>query len=194
MDPISIARWHVSIATLLLLFIALGGPVAAGAPVATAGDECPHPGSTPVAEGATPAYETLATPETATPASATHGKSLVDSTDLIQALETCDLTVETVDAVHQPFLQPESGVVLQLSGGSLDQPAEIQVFEYPDAESVAADAAQIGPDGNPLTMMIHWLATPHFFQSGRLIVLYIGDDQTVVDLLTALLGPPFAGG
>jgi hypothetical protein len=57
-----------------------------------------------------------------------------------------------------------------------------------------ADAAQIGPDGHPPTMMISWLATPHFYQAERLIVLYVGDDPMVVDLLTALLGPPFAGG
>lgn len=76
----------------------------------------------------------------------------------------------------------------------MGQPAEIQVFEYGDSESAAADAAEIGPDGNPSTTMISWLATPHFYRSDHLIVLYVGDDQAVVDLLSTLLGPPFAGG
>ena len=61
-------------------------------------------------------------------------------------------------------------------------------------QAAEADAAQIGPDGNPRTTMVTWIAPPHFFRADRLIVLYIGDDPTVVDLLTALLGPPFAGG
>jgi hypothetical protein len=119
---------------------------------------------------------------------------VIDRAGLIDALEACGFSVDTVDNVDQPFLQPESGTVLQLSGEGVAQPAELQVFEYRDAERAAADAAQIGPDGNPSTMMISWLATPHFYQAGQLIVLYVGDDQTVVDLLIGLLGPPFAGG
>ena len=39
-----------------------------------------------------------------------------------------------------------------------------------------------------------WMATPHFFKSGKLIVLYLGDDVAVMTLLTGLLGPQFAGG
>jgi len=31
----------------------------------------------------------------------------------------------------------------------------------------AADVEQIGPDGNPRTAMITWVAPPHFFRSGR---------------------------
>ena len=39
-----------------------------------------------------------------------------------------------------------------------------------------------------------WMATPHFFKSGKLIVLYLGDDVEVMTLLTGLLGPQFAWG
>ena len=44
-----------------------------------------------------------------------------------------------------------------------------------------------------LTTMISWIAPPHFYQVGRLIVFYIGSDQPTLDLLTAVLGPQFAG-
>lgn len=162
------------------------------------------PVATPDAEGlaldvATPIVSPvqatpIATPKTATPEGAGHSDPLTDYASLVDALRASGLTVDIVDTVEQPFLQPESGTVLGLSGGELGQPAEIQVFEYRDAESAAADATQIGPDGNPPTMMISWLATPHFFQAERLIVLYVGDYQQVVDLLTELLGPQFAGG
>ncbi len=38
-----------------------------------------------------------------------------------------------------------------------------------------------------------WVAPPHFFQEGRVLVLYAGADQTVLAALTELLGPQFAG-
>ena len=135
-----------------------------------------------------------ATPETANPESVTQSGPVDDRASLVNALRTAGLSVETVDTVEQPFLQTNSGTVVRVSGEEVTQPAELQVFEYQDAEGAAIDAAQIGPDGQPPTMMINWLATPHFYQAERLIVLYVGDDPMVVDLLTALLGPPFAGG
>ena len=42
--------------------------------------------------------------------------------------------------------------------------------------------------------MITWIDTPHFYKAGKIIVLYIGSDATVLDLLKGALGPQFAGG
>jgi hypothetical protein len=187
-----VVRWRTSVATLLLGLIIIGGPVASGQPVATPQPGCPEPGGTPVPVQATPDQQERATPEAATP-NAVVGGPVVDSASLVDALDACGVSIEAVGNVEQPFLQPESGTVLRLTGGELSQPVDVQVFEYRDAESAAADAAQIGPEGHPPTMMISWLATPHFFLSGQLIVLYVGEDQAVVDLLITLLGPPFAG-
>jgi len=148
----------------------------------------------PGVEPVVPSTPVDATPETATPDTLDQGETIIDRASLVNALRTAGFTIETVDTVEQPFLRPESGTVVLVSGGGVTQPAELQVFEYQDAEGAAVDAAQIGPDGHPPTMTISWLATPHFYQAERLIVLYVGDDPMVVDLLTALLGPPFAGG
>ncbi len=186
-----IVRWRTSVATLLLGLI-IGGPVASGQPVATPQPGCPEPGGTPVAVQATPDQQERATPEAATP-NAVVGGPVVDSASLVDALDACGVSIEAVGNVEQPFLRPESGTVLRLSGGELSQPVDVQVFEYRDAESATADAAMIGPDGNPTTTMILWIAPPHFFQAERVIVLYLGEDQAVVDLLITLLGPPFAG-
>jgi hypothetical protein len=41
--------------------------------------------------------------------------------------------------------------------------------------------------------MMSWMATPHFYKTGRILVLYVGDDQKVIDVLTGALGPQFAG-
>ncbi|MGI9067074.1 MAG: hypothetical protein ACR2HX_11820 [Pyrinomonadaceae bacterium] len=39
-----------------------------------------------------------------------------------------------------------------------------------------------------------WMATPHFFKTGKLIVLYVGGNQTILELLRTALGGQFAGG
>jgi hypothetical protein len=41
--------------------------------------------------------------------------------------------------------------------------------------------------------MMMWVATPHFYEAGKLIVLYVGEDSGVVGVLEEALGPQFAG-
>jgi hypothetical protein len=83
---------------------------------------------------------------------------------------------------------------VRLSGGTLAAPADVQLFEYGTAEAAATDAHQIRADGsgNP-TMIIDWIAPPHFFVKGRVLAIYLGNDRAVVNLLGSLLGPQFAG-
>ena len=38
-----------------------------------------------------------------------------------------------------------------------------------------------------------WVAPPHFYKAGRIIILYIGENATVMDVLNSLLGVQFAG-
>ena len=42
--------------------------------------------------------------------------------------------------------------------------------------------------------VVEWVATPHFYSAGTLLVLYVGDERRTLDALQRLLGPPFAGG
>jgi hypothetical protein len=118
---------------------------------------------------------------------------------LVDNLRAKGLTVEPVADVQQPFLRAQ-GTVLRVSGGALTQPAEIQSYDYNDtdlgmngSEAAAADASQIGPDGNPATSMITWVEPPHFFRKERAFVLYLGSDQAMLDILTELMGPQFSG-
>ena len=36
--------------------------------------------------------------------------------------------------------------------------------------------------------------TPHFYNNGKLIALYVGDHNDTIELLDGVLGPQFAGG
>ena len=41
--------------------------------------------------------------------------------------------------------------------------------------------------------MVTWVAAPHFFKSETAIVLYVGESSKVIEALTSVLGPQFAG-
>ena len=129
-----------------------------------------------------------------------HGGAVRDHVTFVDYLRSQGLTVEIVGEVQQPFLRAK-GTRLRVSGGELTRPAEIQSYHYDDmelkangVETAATDANGIAPDGNPKTMRISWVATPHFFHRERIIVLYLGDDPAVLALLTKALGQQFAGG
>lgn len=117
-----------------------------------------------------------------------HGNAVVDQVSLIDALRTAGATVALGDSVEQPFFAV-SGQIL------LVNQTEVQVFEYETAEAMETDASLVASDGASVgTTMISWIAPPHFYKTGRIIVLYIGEETAVLDLLNQALGVQFAGG
>ena len=110
-----------------------------------------------------------------------------DQASLVAALVATGATVETGEPISQPFFSVE-GNIIKVNG------ADIQLFEYENTEEMELDSSQIAPDGGSnATTMITWMDSPHFYKSGRLIVLYVGSDQTVLSLLENVLGSQFAG-
>ena len=70
----------------------------------------------------------------------------------------------------------------------------VQVFEYNDETAVKAEADTISPDGSSIgTSIVSWVGPPHFFQTGRIIVLYVGDNGEIIGLLEETIGPQIAG-
>ena len=68
---------------------------------------------------------------------------------------------------------------------------DVQVFEYRSIRAAELDAKKITDTRS--TSLAMWIAPPHFFTSGRLIVLYVGEVPSMLETLTELLGPQFAG-
>lgn len=125
--------------------------------------------------------ESLATPSAAAVSEVIHQASLID------ALRAQGAEVELGDPIEQAFFSV-TGQILKVNG------KDVQVFQYESAESMDIDAAQIAPDGGSIgTSMVTWVEAPHFFKSGRVLVLYVGEDQGVIDLLKGILGEQFAG-
>ncbi len=72
---------------------------------------------------------------------------------------------------------------------------DVQTFEYATEADARAEAARVSPDGSTIgTTMVGWVAPPHFFLAGRVLALYVGDNQAVLGPLQAVMGARFAGG
>ncbi len=125
-----------------------------------------------------------------------------DVTAFVADLGSMGVTVQVANEVQQSFLRAR-GARLCLSGAGITQPAQIQVHAYDDAPLAEADIRQISPDGGRVdipmpnggtAMMINeWIAPPHFFHQDRLVVLYLGSDPAILEILSGVLGPQVAG-
>ena len=171
--PGSGSRRYLLIAPALTLMLAF---VLAGCGAGTQ----PEPTTPP-----SPTQDTGAAPATATVAG---GTGAIDSAQaLVDALGQAGLTVNDTGPIDQPFLSVKGGSYEAGSG-------YLQVFEYADQAAAEADAAKIKPDGSIEGHSVSWVATPHFYRMGRLIVVYLGDDTADLGALQTLLGDPFATG
>ena len=132
----------------------------------------------PVAESPETTEGSPSTPQTG---------AVEEMTSLVDALRAAGATVELGEPVQQAFFGV-GGDILKVNG------ADVQIFEYDSPEAMEADAEQVSEDGGSIGLnMVTWVATPHFYKTGRIIVLYVGDDQAVLDLLEGALGSQFAG-
>lgn len=109
-----------------------------------------------------------------------------DQASLIDALRASGATVEIQGSVEQPFLSV-SGTEVRVNT------AAVQVFEYADEPAAQTDAAQAADIlAGKGTTMIDWVAAPHFYRAGRVLILYVGDDSATLALLRNVVGAPFA--
>jgi hypothetical protein len=107
---------------------------------------------------------------------------------LVDKLKSTGVSVEIGESVSQPFFTPQ-GQVIKLSG------EDIQVFGYMSEEEAIKESMQVSTDGSSVgTTMISWIDTPHFYQTGKIIILYVGNNPEMIEILSEVLGPQFAGG
>lgn len=141
---------------------------------------CGAQSPTSMPETAVPQVEPLATVPAAPP-------NVEDQASLIAGLQSVGADVEAGDSVIQDFFTPE-GKIIKING------ADVQVFEYKNADAMESEASQVAPDGSSVgTSMMMWVDAPHFFKAGRIIALYIGSNEMVLALLEKTMGMQFAG-
>ena len=107
--------------------------------------------------------------------------------DLINKLRARGRKVGRGQKVAQPFFSVP-GRIITIDG------EDVQVFQYANAKSAKREAKAIDQQGSSVgTSMPMWVAPPHFYKSGRLIVLYVGQNSSVIRALEGVFGPQFAG-
>lgn len=125
-----------------------------------------------------------AQPSARRPHLASKARSGKELSTLIKNLRAKGATVVvTHEKVSQPFFSVVARIVSVNGQG-------VQVFEFRKAATAAAEARRVSEGA---TTLATWIAPPHFYRSGRLIMLYVGSDESTLKLLTSVLGPQFAG-
>ncbi len=116
-----------------------------------------------------------------------HAKPVTDYANLIGRLRAAGATVKTEGKVEQPFFF--------ITGRALKVYSDdVQVFQYAHTAAMEAQAAQISADGSTVgTAKPFWVDAPHFYKSGKLLVLYVGGNAKVLQALESVLGKQFAG-
>lgn len=110
-----------------------------------------------------------------------------DYKSLIKKLRDKGSTVKEGGKISQPFFSVPGRAVI-VNG------EQAQVFEYRKKETADKESGSVNADGSLVgTTMITWVAPPHFYKNGRLIVLYIGENSGIIKALENALGRQFAG-
>ena len=167
----------IGVAALMVIGVACGN----GTEPASPSDKVPAP-APPTVGGTTP---TESNPPT-TPI-VSHGGLVKDYVSLVDNLRAAGAAVDPAGNVLQPFFAPQ-GQVLTVHG------EDVQAFEFARAEEADTAAETVSADGSSIgTSHVRWVAPPHFYKAGKLIVLYVGSDGDVIDVLQETMGPLFAG-
>ena len=158
------------------------------------------PGAEPVIEPLEPGEVAEPTPTPLVPTSEEDHQDLYDQADragpgtvlLIDPLLATGAEVELTGEVVSEGIFSVDGRVLEVNG------ERVLVMDYGDADALDAEAAGISPSGSSVAThgkasMILWDAPPHFFRTETAIVLYVGESPTVIEALTKVMGPQFAG-
>ena len=117
--------------------------------------------------------------------------------DLLTALSAKGTTIH-VNGTASSVLFRGAGHDLTLNG------APIQAYEYQNTLAAQVDVVSLSPDGTTYrpyfgpfggpAVSVDWIAPPHHYHRGRVIVTYVVNDAAITSLLTSVLGPQFAGG
>lgn len=106
---------------------------------------------------------------------------------LISAIKSHGSLVLPIEEIDDSFFSVPTKVI------SVDDEI-IQVFEFENNEAALDASRVVSPDGTEIgTSIIRWVDAPHFYTNGKIIVLYVGQNPELVDLLESLLGTQFAG-
>lgn len=132
------------------------------------------------------------------PAGLSHGGPVRDHVSFVDRLRARGVRVDILSSVRRQELRPD-GTRLRLTGASLSRSVVVESYNY-DAVDLAADpvrvlgedAAKIRTDGRLVVARADARGPWHWFRAERLLVAYLGSDESAIRLLSRVLGPAFA--
>ncbi len=106
------------------------------------------------------------------------------------ALRAKDLQVRIASLTPEdqsPFPNA-TGYTLSVNGQT------VQVYEYADEAAASADVGSVSRDGSTIgNQTVSWVGMPHFYHTGNVILLYLGNNRAIMNPLEEIAGPAFAG-
>src|SRR5712691_2043356 len=107
-------------------------------------------------------------------------------TELVAKLRASGAKVIPGADMNQPFMDVR-GRTLTVNG------EQLQVYEYASMADANTQAARISPDGTAFTtvsssggpgsaIQVDWVKPPHLYKAGRIIVMYIGTNESLLHL------------
>jgi len=112
---------------------------------------------------------------------------------LMNAFRSAKLTIyDGGTAAHEQFLTI-AGKKIFVEGQALE------VYQYASANAATHDSHNIDDDACLIhmigggTKMVNWDQPPHLYKKDRLLIIYVGSDYDIINVLVAQLGPQFAG-
>lgn len=115
--------------------------------------------------------------------------TVTDYTSLIDAIQSRGVLVQYVDEIAAESSSFSVPIKVISVGG-----ADVQVYEFQNESDAKASSMMISEDGTEIgTSIIRWIDTPHFYTKGNIIVLYVGQNPEITNLLESFLGKQFAG-
>lgn len=110
-----------------------------------------------------------------------------DYPSLVAAIKSRGILVELTEELAESMFSAPAKVISV--GGS-----DIQVFEFQSESDTKSSSLTVSEDGTEIgTSIIRWMDTPHFYAKGKIIVLYVGQNPEITNLLESILGQQFAG-
>lgn len=81
---------------------------------------------------------------------------------------------------------------------TINDEENISVYLYENSQKMEEDASYINEGGTSYTndgknVEISWVSYPHFYKKGNIIVLYVGENQEIINTLEVIIGLQFAG-
>ncbi|ERI93596.1 hypothetical protein HMPREF1982_01578 [Clostridiales bacterium oral taxon 876 str. F0540] len=129
------------------------------------------------------------------------GRNLKSTDEFVKELKSRNYKVESIEDVTKNRMSWFSGNEKIIKCSNI----ELLVFEFTSVEEASNEASRVSKDGfkikplpnasgsTPLAVYIGWGDNPHFYRSGKLIVLYCGTNLKVQYDLNRILGRQFAG-